>query len=200
LKIEHRQYAEDLRLVGTRSGALIERLIEQLMKSAMDHAHQDAPPSRENSVALSSRTYLMEPNAESGVVPKPVSLRRIVERCSGLLSRVAGGRAIEITYGEAAAVPVSVAEEAVERILVNLVRNAAAALEMRESAGDPEMSLLGDAGSEVSSHQVPSSFSSRPAPIHIGVGLLVNRVGDAKPWPFRRVRLTVEDAGCGMGG
>jgi signal transduction histidine kinase len=30
------------------------------------------------------------------------------------------------------------------------------------------------------------------------VGLLVNRVGDLKPWPFRRVRLTVEDSGCGM--
>jgi signal transduction histidine kinase len=37
-----------------------------------------------------------------------------------------------------------------------------------------------------------------PASIRIGVGVLANRVGDPKPWPFRRVRLTVEDAGCGM--
>jgi hypothetical protein len=37
-----------------------------------------------------------------------------------------------------------------------------------------------------------------PGTIRIGVGLLVNRVGEARPWPFRRVRLTVEDSGCGM--
>jgi len=28
--------------------------------------------------------------------------------------------------------------------------------------------------------------------------MLENRVGDPIPWPFRRVRLTVEDSGCGM--
>jgi len=28
--------------------------------------------------------------------------------------------------------------------------------------------------------------------------MLENRVGDPAPWPFRRVRLTVEDSGCGM--
>ncbi len=53
----------------------------------------------------------------------------MVERCAGLLQRVAGDHAIQIAYGEAAALPVRVPAESVERILVNLVRNAAAAME-----------------------------------------------------------------------
>src|ERR1019366_3115065 len=87
LKPEHRQYADDLRLVGTRSGALIEHLIEHLAQS---HANKGT----------------LHP-------VKPVSLRGVVERCSGLLSLVADGCAIEVGYGEAAAAPVEVAEEAV---------------------------------------------------------------------------------------
>ena len=63
--------------------------------------------------------------AESGPVASsaPVSLRAIIERCSGLLSQVADGSAIKVSYGAAASVRVPVGEEAVERILVNLVRN-----------------------------------------------------------------------------
>ncbi len=34
LQPQHRKYAEDLRLVGRRSGALIERVMEQLAESA----------------------------------------------------------------------------------------------------------------------------------------------------------------------
>jgi signal transduction histidine kinase len=184
LKMEHRQYAEELRLVGSRSGALIERLIEQLTTSKPENPDRRAVSHAENTanMALSSRIANFDIFAEPASMFKPVSLRRIVERCSGLLSRVAGGRAIEISYGQAASVPVPVSEEAVERILVNLVRNSAAALDARASASDP----------------APDTPAEPGVALHIGVGLLLNRVGDPKPWPFRRVRLTVEDSGCGM--
>jgi signal transduction histidine kinase len=127
LKPEHREYANDLRLVGTHSGALIERLAEQLAQERMDGRGH----------AVRSRSTDANPTASTGmqmasIAPEPrrapVSLRRIIERCLGLLSRVACGRCVEVDYGEAAAAPVAVDEEAVERILVNLVRNAAAAL------------------------------------------------------------------------
>jgi len=181
LRQEHRQYADDLRLVGTRSGALIERLIHQLVQAA------DQPTAIRTA---GSPDFSSDP---VDVLPalKPASLRRVVERCSGLLSRVAGGRAIEVNYGEAAAVPVAVAEEAVERILVNLVRNAAAAL------CDRRASLEAAEQNECICGAVHTA-SEQPAPIRIGVGVLANRVGDLKPWPFRRVRLTVEDSGRGM--
>jgi signal transduction histidine kinase len=50
----------------------------------------------------------------------------VVDRCRGLLSRVAG-RMVEISYGVGAFQPVRVPVEAVERILTNLVKNAAEA-------------------------------------------------------------------------
>jgi len=181
LKHEHRQYADDLRLVGTRSGALIERLIHQLVQAA------DQPAAGR---AADAPDFPADP-VEVLPVLKPASLRRIVERCSGLLSRVAGGRAIEVNYGEAAAVPVAVADEVVERILVNLVRNAAAALCDRRASSE-----AAEQGECVCG--AVTTGTELPAPIRIGVGVLANRVGDLKPWPFRRVRLTVEDSGRGM--
>jgi signal transduction histidine kinase len=56
--------------------------------------------------------------AEATVLPE------VVECCRGMLSRVVG-RAIDISYGAGAWAPVSVRPEAMERILTNLVKNAA---------------------------------------------------------------------------
>jgi signal transduction histidine kinase len=177
LKPQHRQYADDLRIVATRSEALIERLIGRLVA-------QQEPLSRVGPTVVPGFTpSLTSPpldtsvSVETAPAPKPVSLRRIVEHCTSLLSRVAGGREIEVRFGEAATMPVAVPEEAVERILVNLVRNAAAAMTARIPTAGP---------------------GALPTTIRVGVGMLANRVGDPKPWPFRRVRLTVEDSGCGM--
>ena len=50
----------------------------------------------------------------------------VIDRCRGLLSRVAG-RTVEVSYGVGAFQPVRVAVESVERILTNLVKNAAEA-------------------------------------------------------------------------
>lgn len=179
LKQEHRQYADDLRLVGTRSGALIERLIHHLVQT-------NAVP-EDQAVARASDSVAHDGAEADFSLSKPVSLRRVVERCSGLLSRVAGQRSIEVEYGEAAAIPVDICEEAVERILVNLVRNASAALGDRRSSAEPA-GLDGNC----------LCGGLNPASIRIGVGLLANRIGDPKPWPFRRVRITVEDSGRGM--
>jgi signal transduction histidine kinase len=57
---------------------------------------------------------------ESSVLPD------VIDRCRGLLSRVAG-RTVDISYGVGAFQPVRVPVEAVERILTNLVKNAAEA-------------------------------------------------------------------------
>jgi hypothetical protein len=88
-------------------------------------------------------------------------------------------------------------EEAVERILVNLVRNAAAAMHR------PHDPPLGTASVSAAQRSVvlrteDGTGDDTPGAILIGVGHLVNRVDDPKPWPLRRVRLTVEDSGCGM--
>jgi signal transduction histidine kinase len=202
LKPEHRQSADDLRLVGTRSGALIEHLIEHLTQSRAER-RADVPGNVAASNMADAASSAMAPPLASEVKhvesirwpAKPVSLRSIVERCSGLLSRVAHGQTLQVSYGEAAAVPVGVAAEAVERILVNLVRNSAAALGKIVTTGGRAGWAV---GSPVPETAADSVLDENPAAIRIGVGLLANQVGNPKPWPFRWVRLTVEDSGRGM--
>jgi len=200
LKPEHRHYAEEVRLLGARSAAMIQQLMGQSVQqqgAACSWLNQ-SPKSRDAGAAAMAKPPGVGARIEAVSAANPVSLRSVVEHCSGLLDRVACGKTVEISYGVAAAVPVRMEEEAIERILVNLVRNSAAALARRESdrsqaadrAPAPQRSARGT-GADRTDDETPGS-------IRIGVGLLANRVGDPKPWPFRRVRLTVEDSGCGM--
>lgn len=94
---EHREYATELRMLSDRSWAMINRLV--------NHSRSGLPA---------------EAQTEISVLPD------VVDRCRGLLSRVAG-RMLEISYGMGAFQPVRVPVEAVERILTNLVKNAAEA-------------------------------------------------------------------------
>jgi signal transduction histidine kinase len=125
----------------------------------------------------------------------------IVDRCSGLLGQVAGGRAIEVSYGGAASVPVLVPEETIERILVNLVRNAAAGLKDLGAGGatghSPAVVRIASE-SVVVREASDGTEDETPGAIRIRAGLPVNRAGNPRPWPFGHVRLTVEDSGCGM--
>jgi C4-dicarboxylate-specific signal transduction histidine kinase len=94
---EHREYAAELRMLSDRSWAMIDRLV--------NHARAGRTP---------------EVTSETSVLPD------VVDRCKGLLSKIAG-RTVEISYGVGAFQPVGVPVESVERILTNLVKNAAEA-------------------------------------------------------------------------
>lgn len=96
LSEEHRVYAAELRLLSERSRAMVSRLVH--------HAQAEQPRW-----------------AGQGTV-----LPEVVQRCHGLLSKIAG-RAVEVHYGAGAFERVSVPVESVERILTNLVKNAAEA-------------------------------------------------------------------------
>ena len=235
LKPEHRQYPEELRLLGTRSRVLIEHLLRSLVSQNLanqglanqdlsDQGLSDQDQDQDSSLPERTARYTASPSPpagrrthgalansrtpESGARPRPVSLRTTVERCSGLLSRVANGRPIEVIYGAAADVPISIGEETIERILANLVRNASHALDHREllaSPADQEPHPLhpGLRSIDLShhrSHRRPgaSSLPGSRAAIRIAVGPLLDRIGEARSWPFQHVRLVVEDSGCGM--
>jgi signal transduction histidine kinase len=94
---EHREYAAELRMLSDRSWAMINRLV--------NHSRAGLPAKVQSEISV---------------------LPDVVDRCRGLLSRVAG-RTVEISFGVGAFQPVRVPVEAVERILTNLVKNAAEA-------------------------------------------------------------------------
>lgn len=98
LREEYRSYAVELRLLSERSKAMLDRLVLH---------------------AQAERAAWVE--AGGAVLPE------VVERCQGLLSKVAG-RAVDVSYGTDAFRPVNVPVEFVERILTNLVKNAAEAM------------------------------------------------------------------------
>jgi signal transduction histidine kinase len=95
----------------------------------------------------------------------------VVDRCRGLLSRVAG-RKVEVSYGVGAFQPVRAPVEAVERILTNLVKNAA---EATPWVGSISIHIEG----------VMERVADDPG-------------NDASADARRRVVLTVRDRGCGM--
>jgi signal transduction histidine kinase len=142
LNEEHREYAAELRMLSDRSWAMINRLV--------NHSRAGLPT---------------EVQAEISVLPD------VVDRCRGLLSRVAG-RTVEISYGVGAFQPVWVPVEAVERILTNLVKNAAEATPWVGAISIHVEGVVERAKSE--------------------------RQGSEKSETRRRVVLTVRDRGCGM--
>jgi len=162
LQPEHRHYADELRLLGERSAAMIEQLIERRAGGSAG-----ASPS-----AVGKGRKVKPSGGRAGqrhFVERADGLRQAVQRCTGLLRCIAEEHTLEITYGEPASLPVRVPAESIERILVNLVRNAAAAL------------------------------SGMRGTIRVGVGLLPeDEGGNLRPWPFQRVRMMVEDSGRGM--
>jgi signal transduction histidine kinase len=231
LRPEHQKYPEELRLLGTRSRVLIEHLMGSLVSQhlaghALDDLGNDpgfanldpdhdpiehsAAPARPHCLTDRHFAVTVSPLAvpECGT-SQPIGLRAVVERCSGLLSRVANGRAIEVIYGAAADVPIRISEEAIERILVNLVRNACAALdqderppmlERRRKTEETKVSDMSLRTTESCLRQRRlrnASARKGRAAIRILVGDLLNPV-HVSPWPFQRVRLVVEDSGCGM--
>jgi signal transduction histidine kinase len=105
LREEHRHYAEELRLLSGRSRVLIDRLL--------------------NPSTTESRLPEMA-SVTSTISPEMVAVPEVIESCRGLLNAVAR-RAIAVVYGAGAALPVVVSRESLERILVNLAKNAAEA-------------------------------------------------------------------------
>jgi signal transduction histidine kinase len=217
LRPEHRHYAEELRIVGRRSTALMERLMLSADPAArMSGLHEEEDPERrfssptDASVATAAPRYPEEAGSGPGGA---VALRTILDRCSGLLSRVAGGAPVEVSYATGASTPVRVSEEAVLRILINLVSNAAAAL--TRSAGShvshispvsPELpgSLSsaahppGRIGAVTIRENCDGTEDETPGAIRIGVGLAAHRGAAPAGGAVPRVRLWVEDSGCGM--
>ena len=123
------------------------------------------------------------PSETSASEPWPTSLVDLLMRWGSLLSTLAHGT-LDVSFGPQAATPVAIAAESLERILVNLVKNARAAT---INGGSIRI------GVGVCDEQ-PVLVAARPAVSEEGH---VARAGAAGA-SHSSVVLTVDDSGCGM--
>jgi signal transduction histidine kinase len=91
---EHREYADEIRVLSERSDALLKRLVKNVQADDV--------------------------SGEVVIIPD------VLDRCQNLVNRILG-RSIEFTYSTDSFSPVHVSSEIVERILVNLLKNASEA-------------------------------------------------------------------------
>jgi signal transduction histidine kinase len=82
----------------------------------------------ERSSAMITRLFDHVFQAKEKTSSRPTSLAEVIARCGGLLNRIAGRR-VEISFGRRADGLVEVSSEIVERIVTNLVKNAAEAID-----------------------------------------------------------------------
>jgi signal transduction histidine kinase len=139
---EHREYATELRMLSDRSWAMINRLV--------NHSRGGLPAKVQTEISV---------------------LPNVLDRCRGLLSRVAG-RTVVISYGVGAFRPVRVPVEAVERIVTNLVKNAAEATSWVGAISIHVEGVVDRSG--------------------------IDEAGNASDEARRCVVMTVRDRGCGM--
>jgi signal transduction histidine kinase len=153
----HRHYADDLNLLAERCQRLIDRLVS--FGGAVDR-EREQPSTRAR-----------------------VSLVDVLMRCEGLLSTLAR-RSLQITFGAQAALPVAIAPEPLERILVNLVKNATQATRqggaVRLGVG---LSAEPETGETAARPRSPRREAGQGGGLTISLPTMV---------------LTVDDSGCGM--
>ena len=136
-------------------------------------------PSQDTSVnarwaeAESSQTRSRDLNGDGHPGSDPINLVDLLTRWGSLLSMIARGP-VEVKFGPQAALPILVGEEAMERILVNLVHNAMTAT---RNGGAIRIGV-GRAETRRPAHSLQSS--------------------EGRVRPASKMVLTVDDSGCGM--
>ncbi len=160
LRDEHRHYAAELSLLSGRSRELMARLLDP---RTTERREQPAAPS-----------------SEQVIIPE------VIECCRGLLERIAR-RSIEVAYGPGAASPVAISRAALERILMNLAKNAAEA-----SEGDAAIVVrVGCSRDESSMEEVVLTVEDRGCGMSVAAVRVLMEGGSARLWGDRGIGFQV---------
>lgn len=172
LRPEHQHYATELNLISDRSSVLIHRLLTTPGVTP-PNAAQPTPtaPLPLPPMSLRGRRTSDTPGTPSShTPPDPVEM---LHRMAPVLQRIAAAAAVVTVTYPPSLPPLDVPSEVIERITVNLVRNAAAAIRYQRCEFETNI----------------ANASTAPPPGQILVNLAV---------VAGRVQLTVEDNGPGM--
>ena len=131
LRPEHRHYAAELRLISDRSSQLIQRLL-----AAPTIGIDAAPPPISSDVTpLLTRQLLHRPTTRtSDLLAATSNHAATLPRLAPILDRIAAGAATVTVTSPASLPPLNFPCETIERITVNLVRNAAEAIRLQRAS------------------------------------------------------------------
>jgi len=129
LRPEHQHYATELRLISERSTQLIRRLL-----AAPADAATDAPPA--SPIApnlLATKLLRRRRNGRASDLAIPSNHATMLLNLAPVLQRIAAGAASVTVNCPTALPPLHFPSEIIERITVNLVRNAAEAIRLQQA-------------------------------------------------------------------
>lgn len=130
LRPEHQHYATELSLISKRSSTLIQRLIAPTPTTTPD------PSLRANPSSLSARRSALRAQVEPAC--DAANHAAVLRKLAPVLQRIASGTARVSVICPASLPPLDFTSDILERIIVNLVRNATEAIRtQRSSAGSP---------------------------------------------------------------
>jgi signal transduction histidine kinase len=143
LRPEHQHYAAELRIISDRSSQLIQRLLAAPVATTPDSAE----PGREPSGKASGATPLPLPPTllhrrtvrASDAIPPTPNHAAMLRSLAPILERIATGAATVTVTSPVSLPPLDFPSEIIERIAVNLVRNAADAIRLHQATAPPSM-------------------------------------------------------------
>jgi signal transduction histidine kinase len=133
LRPEHQHYGAELRLISDRSSALIQRLLAAPVATMPDPAQASgAGP------LLLPPTLLRRRSARaSDAIPPTPNHAAMLRSLAPVLERIAAGAATVTVTCPASLPALDFPTEIIERITVNLVRNAAEAIRLQQASASP---------------------------------------------------------------
>ena len=168
LRPEHQHYAAELRIISDRSSQLIQRLLAAPVTTTPDLAEPSSEPSSAAPLSLPPTLLHRRTMRASDAIPPTPNHAAMLRNLAPILERIATGAATVTVTSPVSIPPLDFPSEVIERITVNLVRNAADAIRLQQASEPP---------------------SALPPSGEIQVTLAV---------VAGRVQLTVEDNGPGM--
>jgi signal transduction histidine kinase len=133
LRPEHQHYATELRLISNRSSQLIQRLLSAPAATAPDPAQSGS----EAPLSLPPKLLGRRNARASDVVPATPNHAAMLRSLAPVLERIAAGAAHITVTSPASLPPLDFPSEIIERITVNLVRNAAEAIRRQQASAPP---------------------------------------------------------------